>query len=103
MEHSTLRVRAALGSAIPEGMIGTLHLDWYDPNNVLATEMEKAYILVEEITNEKFSEWKFISHPSVAFERNINWEYVHLNYTNINCGRDISTISLNQFGTLEII
>ena len=29
-------LRAELGSAIPEGMKGVLHLDWYDPNNVLA-------------------------------------------------------------------
>ena len=36
IEHTTVRVLAQLGAAIPVGMVGKLHLEWYDPDNVFA-------------------------------------------------------------------
>ncbi len=36
LDHTTVRVKAELGAAVPEGMVGTLHLAWYDPDNTLA-------------------------------------------------------------------
>ena len=36
IDHNTVRVKVELGAAVPEGMTGTLHLAWYDPNNTLA-------------------------------------------------------------------
>ena len=36
IDHNTVRVKVELGAAVPEGMTGTLHLAWYDPNDTLA-------------------------------------------------------------------
>ena len=38
LEHTTVRVKVELAEPVPEGMVGTLHLAWYDPDNTLANE-----------------------------------------------------------------
>jgi hypothetical protein len=38
LEHTTVRVKVELAEPVPDGMVGTLHLAWYDPDNTLANE-----------------------------------------------------------------
>jgi len=38
LEHTTVRVKLELAEPVPDGMVGTLHLAWYDPDNTLANE-----------------------------------------------------------------
>jgi hypothetical protein len=38
LEHTTVRVKVELTEPVPEGMVGTLHLAWYDPDNTLGNE-----------------------------------------------------------------
>ena len=35
-DHSTVRVKVTLAAPIPEGLAGTVHLAWYDPDNTVA-------------------------------------------------------------------
>jgi hypothetical protein len=45
LEHTTVRVKVELAEPVPDGMVGTLHLAWYDPDNTLGNEpaMPPAY------------------------------------------------------------
>jgi hypothetical protein len=36
IDHNVVRVKVQLGAAVPEGMLGTVHLAWYDPDNTMA-------------------------------------------------------------------
>ena len=36
IDHNIVRLRVELGEAVPQGMTGTLHLAWYDPDNTVA-------------------------------------------------------------------
>ncbi len=36
MDHTTVRVEVELAAPVPEGMLGSVHLAWYDPNNTVA-------------------------------------------------------------------
>lgn len=36
IDHNVVRVKVQLGAAVPEGMLGTVHLAWYDPDNTVA-------------------------------------------------------------------
>ncbi len=38
LEHTTVRVKVELAEPVPDGMGGTLHMAWYDPDNTLANE-----------------------------------------------------------------
>ncbi len=38
LEHTTVRVKVELAEAVPDGMVGTLHLARYDPDNTLGNE-----------------------------------------------------------------
>jgi hypothetical protein len=38
LEHTTMRVKVELAEPVPDGMVGTLHLAWYDPDNTLGNE-----------------------------------------------------------------
>jgi len=36
IDHNTVRVKVELGAPVPEGMVGTVHLVWFDPDNTVA-------------------------------------------------------------------
>jgi len=36
IDHNVVRVKVQLGAPVPEGMLGTVHLAWYDPDNTVA-------------------------------------------------------------------
>jgi hypothetical protein len=38
LEHTTVRVKVELAEPVPDGMVGTLNLAWYDPDNTLGNE-----------------------------------------------------------------
>ncbi len=40
LDHTTVRVKVELAEPVPEGMVGTLHLAWCDPDNTLANELD---------------------------------------------------------------
>jgi hypothetical protein len=42
LEHTTVRVEVQLGAPVPEGMTGSVHLAWYDPNNTVANRSTPA-------------------------------------------------------------
>jgi hypothetical protein len=42
MDHTTVRVEVELAAPVPEGMLGSVHLAWYDPNNTVANRSTPA-------------------------------------------------------------